>query len=135
MNLTDREREITADSPVAAVTAFDVAFVDPGSHLDALAKRFVSENVGALLVRDHDNQVAVVTERDVVCALAEDRDAWVTDCMTREIISVPAETSVADAAETMIVAGVRHLVVDHRDGSVGFVSIRDLLPPLLDSLP
>ncbi|NIR41530.1 MAG: CBS domain-containing protein [Actinobacteria bacterium] len=90
-------------------------------------------DIGALLVRGHDGDVGIITERDIVRALAEDEWAWAVDCMTRDLIVVPAAMSIGDAADVLITAGVRHLVVEQEDGTIGVASMRDLIAPLLDS--
>ncbi len=53
--------------------------------------------------------------------------------MTRDLIVVPAAMSIGDAADVLITAGVRHLVVEQEDGTIGVASMRDLIAPLLDS--
>ena len=126
--------EIGANSPIAAVTAFDVATADAGDNLSTLATIMTDNDIGALLVTGHNGDVAILTERDLVRSLAEDTDAWAVDCMTRDVIIADSDTSIADAAETMLVAGVRHLVVRKGDGSLGIASMRDVVGPLLDEI-
>lgn len=127
--------EIHADSPIASITAFDVATAHAGDDLPALARRFRAGHVGALLIPHREGGCGIVTERDVVEALADDDDnSWAADCMTRDVISVPASMSIADAAEVLLTAGVRHLVVEHENGSLGIASMRDMIRPLLDSV-
>lgn len=125
--------DLDVDSPIAAVSAFDLAMAEPGDDLPSLARRMHDSDIGALLVRGHDGEVGIVTERDVVRALAEDEWSWAVDCMTRDLIVVSADTSIGDAAELLITAGVRHLVVEQEDGTIGVASMRDLLGPILDS--
>ncbi len=126
--------DIGANSPISAVTAFDVATADAGDNLSSLAKTMNDNDIGALLITGHNGDIAILTERDLVRSLAEDTDAWAVDCMTRDVIIADADTSIADAAETMLVAGVRHLVIRRSDGSLGIASMRDLIGPLLDEL-
>ncbi len=127
--------EVTAASdPVRGLTAFDPASVHPADGLAVVAARMTETNCAALLVRGKDDELGVLTERDVVHGLsAGDADAWATDVMTRDVIVVDAETTVADAARQMIRAGIRHLVV--RDGDrVGILSLRDCVAPLLAAI-
>jgi CBS domain-containing protein len=126
--------DIGANSPISAVTAFDVATADAGDNLSSLAKTMNDNDIGALLITGHNGDIAILTERDLVRSLAEDTDAWAVDCMTRDVIVADSETSIADAAETMLVAGVRHLVIRRSDGSLGIASMRDLVGPLLDEI-
>ena len=128
---------VDAESPLATISTFDVATADAGDTLAALSRQMNDNDVGALLVQGHDTDpdaVAILTERDLVRSFAEDSDAWAVDCMTRDVIIADSTMSIADAAEMMLVAGVRHLVVRRPDGALGIASMRDLFGPLLDSL-
>ena len=101
-----------------------------------LAKKMRAEHVGALFVEGHDGQIAILTERDLVHAFADDYGdaAWAVDCMSRDLVSVPGATSIADAAEMMLVADIRHIIVEREDGTFGIASVRDLIRPLIDGL-
>lgn len=125
---------IDADCPVSAVTAFDVETARASDDLETLARHMARSQVGALAIEMVDGGTGIVTERDIVHALAFDLASWAVDVMTRDVVEVASTTSVADAAEVMRTAGVRHLLVRRADGAAGIVSIRDLLGPLLDSL-
>ena len=128
------QSEVDANSPVAAVSTFDIETASPSDDLETLAARMARNDVGALVIEGTDGACSILTERDVVHAFAFDVDAWAVDCMTRDVIEVASSTSIADAADTMLVAGVRHLLVRRGDGVLGITSIRDLLGPLLDSV-
>ena len=57
---------------------------------------------------------------------------WAVDVMTRDTIMIEPDATIEAAAELMLEAGVRHLVVDDSEGDrYGVVSVRDLLDPLL----
>ncbi len=123
--------------PVRAVTAFEVASCHGDSTARDIAKLLRDERCGVLLVYG-SGTVAVVSERDVVRALAEgdDPDAvWAVDVMSRSAIMIEPDATIEAAAELMLEAGVRHLVVDDQDGDrYGVVSMRDLVDPLLAGL-
>lgn len=132
--MSEHDNTIDSESPVAAVTAFDIESASPSDDLETLARHMARSDVGALVIESSNGEKAILTERDIVHAIAFDVDAWAVDVMTRDVIEVASTTSVADAAETMRTAGVRHLLVRQADGTVGITSIRDLLGPLLDSV-
>jgi CBS domain-containing protein len=124
---------IEPGSPVSAVAAFDVEYAEPSDHLSDVARKMRDQHVGALFVNQREGGVAIVTERDIVRAAADGSDAaWAVDCMTRDLISVPASTPIADAADTLLTANIRHLAVEREDGVLGIVSIKDLLGPLVE---
>jgi CBS domain-containing protein len=103
--------------------------------LRAVAHTLWSESVGALVVGDARHPVGVISERDVVSALAQGADpdaVSAADAMTRYVISARLEDPLFDAASQMLDAAIRHLPVADENGTVvGMVSIRDLVGPLL----
>ncbi len=126
---------ITAADPVRAVAAFEVVEVRGGEPLEVVAARMVEHRCGALLVRHHDGTVAIVSERDVLTSLARGSGGdWAVDLATDDPIIVPGDLPIVDAAEEMVEAGIRHLLVDRGDGHLGIVSMRDLIEPLLESI-
>lgn len=122
------------DDPVRTVTAWSPLYASRDDHLDALARVMTTQDLGALLVVTRDGRTGIVTERDVVRALADGtaQADWVADVMTGDAVTVDAETTIRDVALLMTEAGVRHMVVtDASDANhVGIVSMRDLLPAL-----
>lgn len=119
---------------MAAVTAFDIEMASPSDDLETLARHMSRNDVGALVIAGTNGEMSILTERDIVHAVAFDVDAWAVDVMTRDVIEVASTTTIADAAETMRTAGVRHLLVRKADATVGVTSMRDLVGPLLDSV-
>ncbi len=89
----------------------------------------VERGVGAAIVLDGERLVGILTERDVLLAVASDRDqgAVVEDCMTRHPETVESSDTTDQAAALMIHGGFRHLPVVDGDRVVGIVSIRDLM--------
>jgi CBS domain-containing protein len=97
--------------------------------LDAV-HRMNQERVGALLVSDDVQVLGIFTERDVLNrVVGQGRDPGTTlvgQVMTRELITVAAETTVEEAMAVVTDKRCRHLPV--MDGGVlrGLVSIGDL---------
>ncbi len=139
---------VLPDDPVRSVAAFEPLTATPHDTLRELSARMTAGGCGFLLVVKPGSPTAVVTERDIVRAIgegAEIDDVWATDVMTREVLEVSADASIAEAARLMMAAGVRHLVVvddadtgtdDDADPAdrLGVVSIRDLFEPLLEAV-
>lgn len=90
-----------------------------------------SRKVGALIVCDGDRVVGVVSERDVVRAVAQDGaealDQPVSTYMTRDVVfAEPAET-VAILMERMTDRRIRHLPVLRDARLAGVISIGDVV--------
>ena len=95
-----------------------------------LAGRMAAEGVGALVVTEGDQVHGIVSERDVVVAIAAGKDLDSTtaaDIDSRRLVTCTPDTSVREAAVLMMEHYVRHLVVNDHTGPVGIVSARDLL--------
>jgi CBS domain-containing protein len=124
--------------PIRAVTAFEPATILPSATVAEVAAAMRVADCGALLVEQRTGEPGVVTERDLVWGLADhgpDSGDWVVDIMTREVITVSADSSIVDAVEVMMEAGISHLVVvDDETGRRGMVSVRDVLEPLVNAV-
>jgi CBS domain-containing protein len=116
----------------------DLLAVAPDLALGEVAKRMVAKDVGAVLVMDGERLVGILTERDVLRAVAKgiDDDAVVADWMTRDPDTLHPDESTQHAAVLMIHGGFRHLPVTEGDEVVGMLSIRDLMRIVLeDAVP
>ena len=112
--------------------------VEPGLALTEVAQRMVARDVGAVLVFDGDRLAGILTERDMLRAVAEGigPDTTVADWMTRDPETIDPDDSTMHAAVLMIHGGFRHLPVLDGDQVVGVLSIRDLMRVVLeDSAP
>jgi CBS domain-containing protein len=90
--------------------------------------------VGAVVVLEGEAIAAILTERDVMRAVAAGKDgsAPVTDWMTRHPDTIEPTDTTDYAASLMIHGGFRHLPVVEEGNVVGIVSIRDLMRVALD---
>ena len=91
--------------------------------------------VGAVVVLEGDAIAAILTERDVMKAVAAGKDgsAPVAEWMTRHPDTIEPGDTTDHAASLMIHGGFRHLPVVEDGKVVGIVSIRDLMKVALDS--
>jgi CBS domain-containing protein len=116
----------------------DLLSVGPGLSLTEVAKRMVAKDVGAVLVTEGKRLVGILTERDVLRAVARgiDESTTVADWMTRDPETLEPDESTQHAAVLMIHGGFRHLPVTENDEVVGMLSIRDLMRVVLeDAVP
>ena len=116
----------------------DLLSVGADERIADAARRMVDRGVGAVLVMDGERLSGILTERDVLQAVAQGRvdDATVAERMTRHPETVEASESTGHAAALMIHGGFRHLPVTDGGAIVGIVSIRDLMRVVLeDSAP
>jgi CBS domain-containing protein len=108
--------------------------IDADATLGEAAARMAERGVGAVVVLEGDRIAAILTERDVMKAVAAGKDgtAPVSEWMTRHPETVELEDTTDHAASLMIHGGFRHLPVVEGGKVVGIVSIRDLMRVALD---
>ncbi|HEY5649974.1 MAG TPA: CBS domain-containing protein [Acidimicrobiia bacterium] len=95
-----------------------------------IAALMISEDVGSVAVVDGSTLLGIVTERDLVRALAAGTDtdeATAREWMTVDPDVADPDLSVEDAARWMLTAGYRHLPVVEGTRLMGVVSIKDVL--------
>ena len=116
----------------------DLLTVSSGERLGEAAKRMVARGVGAVLVMEGERLEGILTERDLMRAVAGgySENAVVGEWMTRQPETVEASDATDHAASLMIHGGFRHLPVLDEGRVAGIISIRDLMRvALADSSP
>ena len=116
----------------------DLLTVDAAAPIVAVAQRMADRNVGAVLVLEDGRLAGIMTERDLMRAVARGLrdDAVVGECMTADPDTIAPDDTIEHAAVLMIHGGYRHLPVVDGDDVVGVLSIRDLVQVVVeDSAP
>jgi CBS domain-containing protein len=108
--------------------------IGANATLGEAAAKMAERGVGAVVVLEGERIAAILTERDVMKAVAAGHDgsASVTDWMTRHPDTIEPGDTTDHAASLMIHGGFRHLPVVEEGKVVGIVSIRDLMRVALD---
>ncbi len=109
--------------------------IGPEATLEDAADAMVDAGTGSLAVIEGRALVGIITERDLVGAIADEADPadeLVRDWMTEEPDTFSPEVDVEEAAAWLLETGYRHLPVVAADELLGVVSIRDLLWALVE---
>lgn len=105
--------------------------VAPATPLAEAAARMKERCVGSLLVVEQGRPIGILTERDLLRAVAEGAEVAEAPCagyMTCNPATVPVDASLSEAAEKMVARGIRHLPVVSAEGRLlGMLSIRDVV--------
>jgi CBS domain-containing protein len=103
----------------------------PSEPISAVAALLHQRGVGALVVLDAGQVVGIVSERDIVRAVAEygagALDAPVSSCMTRDVLFAEPGEMIDSLLGRMTDRRIRHLPVCQGGRLVGIVSIGDLV--------
>ena len=116
--------------PVHRLMAKPVVFTDADTTLRNLAAAMTDEAVGALVVRGADGSTTIVTERDIVEALADGADpddTWAGEVSSLDLTAAGPEDRLSDVVHLMAERNIRHVPVMAYDSVVGMVSARDVL--------
>jgi CBS domain-containing protein len=106
------------------------------SLLDA-SKQMTECRIGALLVMEKGQLAGIVTERDIVRAVANGKDCKavrIKDVMTTNLIVSKSGDDLDYVMAVMIQNGIRHLPVVEETGLVGMLSMRDVVRVLVKNL-
>jgi CBS domain-containing protein len=104
--------------------------VAPEDTLGEVAEKMSARNVGAVVVKDFGRLIGILTERDMLRAMAarvHTSEARVRQWMTPDPITAPPDMTTDAAAEVMLSNGFRHLPVIDGSSVLGIVSLRRAL--------
>ncbi len=101
------------------------------------ARKMWKQQTGSLLVTDGEDLVGIITERDILKAVATGtplQEARISEVMTKDVVTVGPGTSLREAAKIMADRWIRHLPVLDGGKLVGIISQRDLTGVLAGAL-
>lgn len=106
--------------------------VRPDTYVREAAHLMSKNHIGLLIVLGDSGELSgVLSERDIVAALSESLTSIdhipVADLMTRSVVTVGPQDSLAEAVSAMNQHRIRHLVAVDDNQPVGIISIRDVL--------
>lgn len=107
----------------------EVVSVAPSASVTEIASIISSRRIGAVVVLADGRLAGIVSERDVVKAIANSGETALKmtaqDIMTKAVITATPQTSVNDAMSLMDEGYFRHLPVVDEGSLVGIISVRD----------
>ncbi len=111
----------------------DLVSLAPEDTLGEAAQKMAEHGVGSAVVLEHGRLIGILTERDLLRAMAErvhPSDGRAREWMTEEPLTATESTSAGDAATLMLERGFRHLPVVDGERTIGIVSLRDVTASL-----
>ena len=94
------------------------------------ARKMSDENKGSLLIGDDNELKGIVTERDIIRAIAAGKDlnTKIIEIATKEnLITITEDDNITKAAVLMSKHNIRHLIVKTGNKVSGILSTRDLM--------
>ena len=109
----------------------DVVTTSPEKSLAEIAAILSEKRIGAILVVEDGAIRGIVSERDIVRALArhgsEALRKLAADCMTTRVVTCRPEDTINDVMQKMTSGRFRHLPVVENGNLAGIVSIGDVV--------
>ena len=118
---------------ILAVKGNEVVSISSTADLGAASKLLKKREIGVLVVVDVDGRVVgILSERDIVHAMAENEDSVlqqlpVSQVMTSKVSICDVNDSVSSVMERMMKGKFRHMPIFEGGRLAGIVSNRDLL--------
>ena len=113
----------------------EIYYVSPNTSMRAAIELMEERKVGALPVLNETGLVGIISERDMIRFLAEEGESilemQVESYMTRNVVTVLADTPLEECMQIMINRNFRHLMVTEGNQFLGIVSMRDMVSTLL----
>ena len=106
-----------------------VVCVVPTATLRDVARVLIGDGISAVVVGSQDSPTGIVSEHDIVRAVADGVDPTTTaaDIAHTELFWTASSNTVADVATQMMDQYVRHILVEDGGRMAGIISARDLL--------
>lgn len=94
-----------------------------------ISKLMKKHNIGFIPIKDDNNYVGVITDRDICLAISSIKSTSdpIKDYITNNIISIDVKSNIDDALDKMGKYKIKRLLVKEKDNIVGILSLSDIL--------
>jgi len=107
--------------------------VNPATTALQIAKMMEQGGIGAILVKENENLVGIVTDRDFATKIAANNlpfDTPVQKIMSSPLITINHDEPISAAAEMMTSKKIRKLAVSDNGNIIGLITSTDLVNQL-----
>jgi CBS domain-containing protein len=126
--MTLRTYEI--DDPVSSVMTKGILYVKSSKNLSEAVSIMAEFDVGSLLVADNGNAVGILTSKDIIKVISEEKElkkTKVKEVMQTPIIRISAVATISSALLKMKEHKINHLIVVDGDKIIGMLNPLNLL--------
>ena len=107
----------------------NVVTAPPEISIRSIAKLMVDQGVGSIVIVKENRPVGIITEKDIVKAMAEGKDpdkVSAGEIMSKPLITVRPNTPLEKAVSIMVERNVRRLPVVEEGELVGIITMKDI---------
>jgi signal-transduction protein with cAMP-binding, CBS, and nucleotidyltransferase domain len=123
---------------VGDIMTRNFVYCEPKTKVVDAAKKMIDKGVGSLIVKKEKKIIGIITEYDILNALAKKKDlrgVKVEEIMTKKVITISPNKDIYDALIKMRKKDLRRLPVVKGEMVVGMITWKDIIkiaPTLLD---
>lgn len=117
-----------------------VMTASPEATVKEAAKIMSQHHVGSLVILKEEKIVGIITERDILIAVADGKDAELTtveEIMSKNVITVASDKTIEDAVNLMVEHKIKKLPVVDGDKLIGIITASDIAviePKLIEGI-
>jgi len=119
---------------ISSIMSRDVITLFPIESLKSAIKKMSSNNVSCVVVIEEKKPIGILTERDIIYMMGIDIDFDTVNLQTvmrSPVIAISEETEIPEAANLMVINGLRRLVVvDGVHNVIGIITQTDIIKNL-----
>lgn len=113
---------------------------EPDTSIRKASEVMMNEHIGSLVVVENQKISGIITETNILHAVAEKKDpdsTAVSDVMSKDVITVEPGKRIEDAVELMLKYRIKKLPVVDNDKLIGVVTASDIVvvePKLIEAI-
>lgn len=115
---------------VGELISRNLIYINSDSNTIKAAILMRENNISCLIVKEKGEFVGIVTEKDIINKVVAEElypgDVKIDTIMSKDLVSVPKNERIEDAAKLMRKKGVRRLVVLEDDRIIGIITETDI---------
>ena len=118
---------------VSDIVARTLISVNPNTTVFQVAKMMEQGGVGAVIVKDNENPVGIITDRDFATKIIANNlssNTRVEKTMSSPLVTINHDATISSAAEMMTFKKIRKLAVSENGNIVGIITSTDLVTQL-----
>ena len=107
--------------------------VNPNTTVFQVAKMMEQGGIGAVIVKDNENPVGIITDRDFATKITANNlpsDTPVEKTMSSPLVTINHDASLSVAAKMMTTKKIRKLAVSDNGNIIGIITSTDLVTQL-----
>jgi signal-transduction protein with cAMP-binding, CBS, and nucleotidyltransferase domain len=116
---------------IKEVMSTKLVTVDPESTMVEVAKKMLKNRVGSVIITENGDNEGILTERDICYKVVawdkEPSKVLAKDVMTTNLVTIPSEKTITDAAKLMVKRDIRRLAVVEKGKIIGILTASDIL--------